>query len=244
MAKAEGNVPRRKQGEGRTRPGLRMKELTEATGLPKSAILHYVACGLLPEPLRTGRNMAYYDPSCVERLNFIKSMQGRYSFPLSKIKTLLAGKDQGKDITPLIELSEVIFDKSDPSSLEMTAFCAACSLTRVQAEDLLEKGLLLPLEDQRFSSLDISVGKIYAQGFGRGIEASDLAFYAEAAKQIVDAEMKLRYRLTKNLPDDRNLEMTMNLVQAARAVRSYVIDRHFQKRVAGTQGLDGEDQRS
>ena len=42
--------------------GMRMKELTEATGLPKSTILHYIAQGLLPEPTRTGRNTATLRP--------------------------------------------------------------------------------------------------------------------------------------------------------------------------------------
>ena len=73
-----------------------MKELAEATGLPKSAILHYVAQGLLPEPVRTGPNMAYYDPACIERIKYIKAIQSRYAFPLGKIKMILARKDQGK----------------------------------------------------------------------------------------------------------------------------------------------------
>ncbi len=231
------------KGKGRTeqlRPGLRMKELAGATGLPKSAILHYVAQGLLPEPIRTGRNMAYYDPSCVERIDFIKSMQNRYSFPLSKIRNLLARKDQGQDITPLIELGEVIFEKDDASPLDITACCAACGLTCVQTEEFMDKGFLLPLERQRFSSLDVSIGKIYAQGLALGIEASDLAFYVEAANRIVNEEMELRRRLTKSLPEEKNVEMTTNLVRAARAVRNYVIDRSFQKRVAAAQGLNDE----
>ena len=40
-------------------PMLKMKELMEATGVTKATILHYVKEGLLPEPVKTGRNMAY-----------------------------------------------------------------------------------------------------------------------------------------------------------------------------------------
>ena len=81
-----------------------MRDLTEATGLPKSAILHYVAQGLLPAPEKTSRNMAYYDPACIERIQFIKSVQERYAFPLGKIRSLLSARDEGKNMEPLIEL--------------------------------------------------------------------------------------------------------------------------------------------
>lgn len=50
-----------------SKPGLRMKELMEATGLPKSTILFYLEQGLLPKPVKTSRNMAYYPPECMER---------------------------------------------------------------------------------------------------------------------------------------------------------------------------------
>ena len=73
------------EGHGETRQdGLRMKELMEATGLPKSTILYYVAQGLLPEPVRTGRNMAYYDAASVERAKLIKKVQGTYCVSLGK----------------------------------------------------------------------------------------------------------------------------------------------------------------
>jgi DNA-binding transcriptional MerR regulator len=107
---------------GRAVPGLRMRELAEATGLPKSAILHYVAQGLLPEPVRTGPNMAYYDPVCIERIKYIKTIQSRYAFPLGKIKMILARKDEGKDALPLIELSETIFGSAEGPSLDGLPF--------------------------------------------------------------------------------------------------------------------------
>ena len=39
-------------------PMLKMKEIMDATGVTKATILHYVKEGLLPEPVKTGRNMA------------------------------------------------------------------------------------------------------------------------------------------------------------------------------------------
>lgn len=226
-----------------TRPAgsLRMKDLSEATGLPKSAILHYIAQGLLPEPVRTGTNMAYYDPGCIERVRFIKDMQSRYAFPLHKIKTLLAKKDAGIDLAPLIELNETVFVREEAPPLGREAFCAATGLTQAQVRALTVCGLLLPLERGHFDGQDVAIGKIFAQGLALGIKPSDLAFYSETARQIVDGEMLLRRRLTDHLPEDQDAGLTQQMVRAARATRSYVIDRTFQQRIAGAGHLKDEN---
>jgi DNA-binding transcriptional MerR regulator len=224
--------------EAKTRPsgkGLRMRELTEATGLPRSAILHYLAQGLLPEPMKTGRNMAYYDPACVERIGLIRQLQAKYAFPLSKIKSLLDSRDRGKDITPFIALNEMIFGAGDKPVMDKEAFCSASGLTREQLDDLTGNGLLVPLEKGTFDGQDLSLGRIYAQALAAGVKASELAFYSEAARKIVDCEMKLRQRMTGHLSDEEDAEITRKLVQGARMIRTYVIDRTFQKRVAGSQ---------
>lgn len=225
---------------GRAVPGLRMKELAEATGLPKSAILHYVAQGLLPEPVRTGPNMAYYDPACIERIKYIKTIQSRYAFPLGKIKMILARKDQGKDALPLIELSETIFGSADGTPLNEVAFRDATGLSSKQIKALIESALLLPLEKGRYNEQDAAIGRIFARGLALGITVSDLAFYAVAAKQIVDEEMRLRARFTAHLPEDQDARLTQGLVQAARATRNYVIDRTFQRRIAAAGHLKDE----
>ena len=51
---------------------LKMKQLADATGVAKSTILLYVKRGLLPKPVKTSPNMAYYDPICIQRIAFIK----------------------------------------------------------------------------------------------------------------------------------------------------------------------------
>ncbi len=231
----------KKSGQSRRAvPGLRMKELAEATGLPKSAILHYVAQGLLPEPVRTGPNMAYYDPACIERIKYIKAIQSRYAFPLAKIKSILARKDQGKDALPFIELSEAIFGNADGTPLDEAAFRDATELSSKQVKALIAGGLLLPLEKGQYNEQDVEIGRVFARALALGITISDMAFYAVAAKQIVDEEMRLRARFTAHLPEDQDAGLTQRLVQAARVTRNYVIDRTFQRRIATAGKLKDE----
>lgn len=217
--------------------GLRMKELSAATGIPKSAILHYVAQGLLPEPVRTGPNMAYYDPACIERIEFIRAMQEKYAFPLRKIKMLLSHRERGMDVTPLVELSAAIFGDADALTLNEAEFCRATGLNLREVRKLIKNGLLVPLEKGIFNQQDVEVCGLYFKCFSLGADSADFAFYAEAAKTIVDMEMRLRSKLTAHLPEEQDAEVTRRLVLGARVVRNYVIDRTFQQRVAAAMDL-------
>jgi DNA-binding transcriptional MerR regulator len=218
-----------------------MKELTGATGLPKSTILHYVAQGLLPEPVKTSRNMAFYDPACIERARYVKALQSMYFFPLAKIKALLSLRDEGKDTTSLIELNTAVFGTSDGAALDEEAFRSATGLTAPQVSELLEARLLMPLEEGAFREDDVDAGRTYAGAFARGLGPSDLAFYTAIANELVDREMSLRRRLTGHLPDDQDARVTTELTRGARTLRNYVIDRVFQHRVAAAKTLKDEE---
>jgi DNA-binding transcriptional MerR regulator len=63
-----------------------MSQLAEASGVSAGTIKHYLREGLLPEPVRTSRNMAYYPPDFVERIRLIKQLQEDRFMPLRVIK--------------------------------------------------------------------------------------------------------------------------------------------------------------
>jgi len=222
------------------KPGLRMKELVALSGLPKSTLLYYVEQGLLPAPVKTSPNMAYYPPQCLERLALIKTLQTRHRLPLQKIKHLLSLRDQGQEITPLIELNQAIFGEGGGPLLDRQAFCQATGLSPEQLDQLVAANLLLPLQDSLFDQQDAAMGPLYAGALGRGLTVGDMAFYPRLGKQIVDQEMGLRHRLTSHLPITQDAALTLQMVQGARATRSYVIDRLFQRRVAASRDLKDE----
>ena len=68
---------------------LRMKDLCDATGLPRQAIHFYIQQGLLPAGSKTGRNMAYYGLEHIQRLKLIKKLQHERFLPLKAIRALL-----------------------------------------------------------------------------------------------------------------------------------------------------------
>ncbi len=71
---------------------LKMKDLERETGVGRETIRFYIRQGLLPEPERAGRNVAWYDESFVDRIALIKELQRKRYLPLHAIKSLVDGE--------------------------------------------------------------------------------------------------------------------------------------------------------
>src|SRR5947207_285598 len=89
---------------------LRISELSERSGVPVATIHHYLREGLLPEPVRTSRNMAYYPPDFVERIRLIKRLQEERFMPLRVIKDVI--DDDPERAAALVELEDRILERA------------------------------------------------------------------------------------------------------------------------------------
>ncbi len=235
------NATKMPGGKPASDPGLKMQEVVAATGVPKSTILHYLNEGLLPPPVKTSRNMAYYSPDCVERLSFIKVMQSKYRLSLAMIKKFLDEGKFGHELEPLLELRSFIFGSQDEQDwLDLEGFCRATGLTAPEVERLKGAGLLMPLEPDRFDAEDLAIGRILKESGELGLTPEETFFYPRLAREIVDHEMAVRDRLVKGLSLEDNATLTLQLTRTARALRPYVINRTFQHRVMSRKSIDGE----
>jgi DNA-binding transcriptional MerR regulator len=218
--------------------GLRMNELTAATGVPKSTILFYLSERLLPPPVKTSPNMAYYDPACVNRIRLIQHLKNRHRLSLAEIRTFFESQERGPDFSIYLELNEIIFGSNASERLvDAEDFCRETELTPAELDELIRARLLLPLEKNRFDPQDIAMGQVYARGLKFGIRIADLKYYVKFGEKIVDHEMALRNRQTGRLTYPEDAATTIQMVKNARTCRAYVIDRLFQHRVAAMRDL-------
>jgi DNA-binding transcriptional MerR regulator len=221
---------------------LRMKHLVQATGVRKSTILYYLQQGLLPRPIKTSSNMAYYEPGCIDRIRLIQHLQRRHRLALAEIKQMLDLTPRNDDLARRLELNDIIFGRPQPAdSLNLKDFCRETGLDARQVRALLTARLLLPLEKDRFDREDVNLGSMYARALAAGVKVGDLTYYVELGEKIVDHEMALRRRLTHHLPEAEDAALTIELVKNARMSRAYIIDRLFQQRVAAMQHLKDEE---
>ncbi len=68
---------------------MKIKELVEKSGLPRSTIQYYLREGLLHPPVKTGKTMAHYDESHLYRLKQIKNLKKDARVPLSFLREKL-----------------------------------------------------------------------------------------------------------------------------------------------------------
>jgi DNA-binding transcriptional MerR regulator len=78
---------------------LKMSELAERSGVSSGTIKHYLREGLLPEPVKTSRNMAYYPADFVDRIRLIKRLQEERFMPLKLIKGVLDAAQERKRVS-------------------------------------------------------------------------------------------------------------------------------------------------
>ena len=94
---------------------LRMSELAERSGVSAATVKHYLREGLLgssQEIVRTSRNMAYYPPEFVHRIQLIKRLQEERFMPLRVIRDVLAeGSERAER---LVELEDPVLQLDQP----------------------------------------------------------------------------------------------------------------------------------
>jgi DNA-binding transcriptional MerR regulator len=90
---------------------MKMQDLERATGVGRETIRFYIREGLLPQPERPSRNVAWYDPSFVERIRLIKELQQKRFLPLQVIKAIVGtdAEPSRDEVKALLELDGKLF---------------------------------------------------------------------------------------------------------------------------------------
>jgi DNA-binding transcriptional MerR regulator len=87
----------------RERSGVRMADLSRATGVPVPTIKYYLREGLIPGGERTSRNQARYDDGHVRRIRLVRALAEYGGLPIATIKELLgAAADPGTSLGSLL----------------------------------------------------------------------------------------------------------------------------------------------
>ena len=177
---------------------VKMSVLAKMSGVPAATIKHYVREGLLPEPVRTSRNMAYYDPSLVSRIKHIKELQRTRFLPLKIIKTILSESESGdQDETVTATIARVLQRGSgEPKTREELL---ASGVEPAQLEALLQLRVIRPIEGEvpeSFSGDDVEILRVLGAARKAGISESMLPVdiltkYAASLRSLVEAELAL-----------------------------------------------------
>ncbi len=203
----------------RTEYPYRMKDLCDRTGLSRQVIHFYIEQGLLPEGRKTGRNMAYYAESHVERIKLIRQLQHERFLPLRAIRAVLDEEDDGlsKEQRRLLidvkhRLGRLGSSATDESSLvPLQPVLLRAGVNREDADGLARIGVIAIRKKKgrpHIAKDDVWMielwGEIRAAGFSRalGFLASDVGVFAEEVESTFAKETALlKHRLSHLSPD-------------------------------------------
>ena len=136
---------------------LRMKELAEASGVPGPTIKHYLREGLLPEPVKTSRNMAYYPPEFVDRIRLIKQLQEERFMPLKAIKQVL--DENPERAKAMVDLEDRIIERAIAGEQTRTSVAEVRKRYGIPKEvlDRLEEIEVLSPNTRGYSPSDVQI---------------------------------------------------------------------------------------
>jgi DNA-binding transcriptional MerR regulator len=195
---------------------LRMGELARASGVSAATIKHYLREGLLPEPVKTSRNMAYYPAEFVDRIKMIKQLQEERYMPLRVIKDLL--EEDPDRARALIELGDKLLEHALAGESERIS---AAEVRRYDVpEDVLERlaelGVLTP-DGDGYSPSDVriveAISRFRAGGYEEriGFTVYDTLRYRDAMAALVKQEVDV---LMERLAGEMDPDEAMALIEA------------------------------
>ena len=191
-----------------------MRELAEASGVPAPTIKHYLREGLLPEPVKTSRNMAYYPPEFVDRIKLIKRLQEERFLPLKAIKNVL---DEDPDrAEAMLELGDQILDRALAGERSRTSAAEVRKRYGVPKEvlDRLAELEVLTPNSRGYSPSDVTIieaiSRFRAGGYDEqiGFTVYDTLRYKAALEELVRQEVDVvMERLAGEVPPERVVAM-------------------------------------
>ncbi|MFL5883719.1 MAG: MerR family transcriptional regulator [Thermoleophilaceae bacterium] len=193
---------------------LKMRELAAASGVSAGTIKHYLREGLLPEPVKTSRNMAYYPPDFVERIKLIKQLQEERFMPLKVIKKMI---DRDPDrARALVELEDRVLERAlagEEARVSRAELERRYDVPREVLARLAELEVLTPTS-RGYSPSDVkiveAIARFRAGGYDEriGFTVYDTLRYKRALEELVKEEVEvLMERLAGQVEIDRALEV-------------------------------------
>jgi DNA-binding transcriptional MerR regulator len=195
---------------------LKISELAERSDVPTATIRHYLREGLLPEPVKTSRNMAYYPPEFVERIRLIKQLQEERFMPLRVIRELLDSADGDLErLRSVAEAGDAVLDRAlaplaarTPESEVLERF----DFPERGLRRLEELGVLSP-DERGYSPAEVriidAIARFRAAGWNEktGFGARDVARLMNGLEPVIADELGLLLERFAGLDPDRAAEL-------------------------------------
>jgi DNA-binding transcriptional MerR regulator len=192
-----------------------MRDLVRESGLPRETIHFYIHQGLLPSPVKTGRNTALYGQQHLDRLRRIRELQERQFLPLKAIRAVLddtADEDftpEQEDLVRRVRATLGGWVHAQQAPTVPVADFVPSRVPRQELRELVDAGLVRvhgALDSGTLSEDDAVILECWAQfkeaglGPARGVGPAEFRLYDWAMEQLVQREARLAMRAYGSAP--------------------------------------------
>jgi DNA-binding transcriptional MerR regulator len=212
---------------------LRMRELAEAAGVSAGTIKHYLREGLLPDPIKTSRNMAWYPREFVERVRLIKQLQEDRFLPLKVIKDILEDGELGDGslrLRALIELEDRVLERAlkgqGSRGLSERELRSRYGVPAEALDRLVQLEVLTPTVrngSRRYGPADVqiveAVSRMRSSGYSEalGFTVYDTMIYKRNLERLVSEEVGVMMeRLAGEMDTDEAADLVERAVEPMR----------------------------
>jgi DNA-binding transcriptional MerR regulator len=202
-------------------PLLKIGELAERADVSAGTIRHYLREGLLPAPVKTSRNMAWYPAEYIQRIKLIRRLQEERFMPLRVIRSMLA--QEPERVLALIELEDRIVERALASAeargrerVPAKEIRARYDIPQNVLNRLAEIGVLTPYRSG-YGPDDVqiveAISRFRAGGYDEalGFTVYDTLRYREALEPLVQEEVRA---LLDRLAGEVDLERAHEIIEA------------------------------
>lgn len=210
----------------------KISELVAKTHVPKSTILYYIREGLLPEAKKIKPNVHRYSDKHLELIQYIKYMKEEIGSTNEQIKFALQHQDQSfsSSATMLQPLMNTL--SSIPSEAEHFTkhqFIEHFDVDPVLLEELLNDGILLPVNSDDYTDREASIIKLVTYFKEVGIDHSILKAYAYHAKALSELEYQMQTQLCDVRNDENFSKLWKIMFESLFNAKTYLFNRNTYK---------------
>ena len=176
---------------------IKIGELAKQTDTNVTTLKYYIREGLIRPVMKTGKNMSWYDPSCIETVNLIRMLQKERYYPLSVIRDLIeTDKLKRPPEMALLDAIHKVDDKTDPTIFSKEDAARMSGLKKDQIDMLSQAGLITAAKKKRsevFTEEDLAVMNIVKARMDAGIPIEQsveaLRIYDRALRNAAQADI-------------------------------------------------------
>jgi DNA-binding transcriptional MerR regulator len=189
---------------------LKMHELEKLSDFSRATINFYIHEGILPLPIKSAKNMAYYDDLFIEKLMRVKELK-KSNFTLSQIKQFMNAKQDGENeliMQALQNINRLLPSDSKENKISRDQI-RSLGYKDETIDELIEINMITPNEEDRdfFPSYSLTICKFVKYFLDNGIPMAAAKAVVEKIMEVTQLESEAFFKYIRKPLIEKNASL-------------------------------------